>query len=230
MVWCDLASNHEHLTPFFSYHRFKSVVSLIAALLIHQPSDLLESYSYEWYEQLEHYELNCVVIQGKEKGEIQVELRKDGADLWRKVSTIIEPLSDPSVSVVLRSATSSSDRVLIIDVNRKNWMDSYVVLCTQQAGFDFGFSYRNSRANVMEFARDSFGMVTLVTTYDKYITGKEKNVKQNGESLNRWEQVKTHRLTPKGFQPYSTKYRLIPVTGGGIPEKNFMWRTDWEKR
>jgi len=230
MVWCDLASNHEHLTWLFSYHRFNSVVSFIAAFLINQPSDLLESFSYDWYDQLEHYELNCVVIQGEKQGEIQIELRKDGEELWRKVKTVIEPLSDPSEPVVLRSATGSSDRVLIIDVNRKNWTDSYVLLCTQLAGFDFGFSYRNTRANVMEFQRDSLGMVTYVTTYDKFITGKPKSVKQNGKLLDRWEQVKTHKLTSKGFQAYSTKYRLINVTGGGILEKNFMWRTDWEKR
>ncbi|MBX3115514.1 MAG: hypothetical protein KF836_13190 [Fimbriimonadaceae bacterium] len=205
------------------------MVSLIAALLISPTSDLLESFSYEWADQLDQFELNCVVIQGKDKGEIQVELRKNGEEMWRRIKTVIEPLSNPSQSVVLRSATASGDRVLIIDINRKSWFDSYVVLCTQSAGYDFGFSYRNSRANVMEFTRDSFGMVTAVTTYDKFITGKPKSVKQNGEILDRWEQVKTHKLTSKGFQPYSTKYRLINVTGGGIPEKNYMWRSDWEK-
>lgn len=205
------------------------MISLIAALVISPQADLLESFSYEWQDQLEKYQLNCTVVQGEKTGEIEVELANAEQSLWKKTTTILEPLSKPSESVIIRAGSGSRDRIVIITIERNNWNYSYIVHCTPQGGFDTSFSYRGPRANFMKFERDSFGMAKTMTTYDKFVGGKAASVKQNGVTLSRWEQVRTQRITPKGFQFVSSRFRLVPPNGGGIAEKNFAWRAVWEK-
>lgn len=205
------------------------MTSLFAALVLAQRSDLIESFSFDWIDRQDQYVLSCSLVKGKDKGEILIELSRNGEELWEKTESVTQPLPESSEVVILKASTSSSDRLLAVEVNRVNWKSCYVFLCTARAGFLQGFTYRGSRADSIEFARDSFGTVAFMTTYDRYIGGKGKSVYQNGALLDRWEQVRSFKLTPRGFLNESTRYRLVPKDGGLISEKNFAWRTDWTK-
>ncbi|MCO5297996.1 MAG: hypothetical protein M9921_14195 [Fimbriimonadaceae bacterium] len=162
-----------------------------------------------------------------------VAVRRNDALLWEaRIDGLSERMPDLVIAASLPSFVAQSSalafpvvsgqRLLLIDVPVPNWSRTLLWVVGEGETEPLVLSRRDEWKNVVALHR-SDGLVDELTLYDRWVGGVQSETRIRGKLFSRTEQVSEYRVGARGFELKRERKRLVPNSGGGIGEKDFVW-------
>lgn len=145
--------------------------------------------------------------------------------LSERMPSLVIAASLPSVvakSSALAFPVTAGQRLLVVNVPAPNWSRTLLWVVGEGETEPLILSGRDEWKNVIALHR-ARGVVDRITLYDRWIGGSQRQTGTRGKLLDRTEQVTEYLVGARGFELLRDRKRLVPNSGGGIQERDYVW-------